>query len=310
MTPNRRTEAHRPWRLSALLVLVSLMAATLPASAAQWRGIESVPGASPVTVLVNEQSRIYFRVTSKRPLVLPITGPTRLRVITRLELPAATDQSVSYRLRFSAGSDVLKEYATETSMGSQARLASGATVLGKSRRTTVDIPRGREQLTIAVADSCAVLVRVEQAVPGKHGVPMVSLTPVSAPRSVTVVEGEKSIAYYSALPGKAVHLRVVGPITLDLLSRLDFDATMHGTQSYRFAIRDGDQVIRTVDLKTTKAATASYSDLKDWVPSKSNRTRIQLAEGLHEIALELVAPPQGAAEFHARIPQSALRNQE
>jgi hypothetical protein len=270
-----------------------------------------VPDATPVTVLVNGESRVYFRVTAERPLVLPVAGPARVRVVTRLELPTATDHPVPYTLRFATGAHVLKEYKTESSTGTQARLASGTAALGKSRRATVNVPHGENRLTLAVGDSSTrVLVRIERAAPGKQRDSMVSLTPVSAPRSVTVLEGEKSVAYYSALPGKPVQLRVVGPTTLELLSRLDFDSTMHGTQAYRFAVREGEKVIRTVETKTTKATTASYSEVKECVPSKCDHTRISLDEGLHEITLDLIAPRQGAIEFHARLPQTTLGNKQ
>ena len=89
--------------------------------------------------------------------------------------------------------------------------------------------------------------------------------------AVTVTEGEKSIAYYSVMPGKPVKLRVVGPTTLDLLARLDFGDTMRGVQTYRLVLSEGGRKFRELEFRTTKATTARYSELKDRVPSKFDR---------------------------------------
>ena len=96
----------------------------------------------------------------------------------------------------------------------------------------------------------------------------------------------------------------------ELLARLDFDATMHGTQSYRLRLTEQGRVLRDGSLKTTKAVAAIYTNLGDRTPSKFDRLSVPLGNGLHEIAVELVAPARGSAEIHARIPQPTVGNAE
>jgi hypothetical protein len=138
----------------------------------------------------------------------------------------------------------------------------------------------------------------------------VSLTPIKAPRSVSVIEGEKSIAYYSLMPGQPVVLRVVGPSTLDCLTRLDYDATMRGAQAYRLRIVERGRTLRTVDFRTTKSGGATYAELKDRVPSRYDRFSLPVGNGLHEIEVHLVKPANGSAEIHARIPEPSVGNTE
>jgi hypothetical protein len=127
---------------------------------------------------------------------------------------------------------------------------------------------------------------------------------------VIVVEGEKSIPYYSVKAGKPVKLRLVGPTTLAFITRLDFDAAMRGTVGYRLAITESGRHLRDVELKTTKATTASYANLTDRVPSKFDRFTLPFGEGTHEILVELVAPLGAVAEIHARIPQPSVGGAE
>ena len=200
---------------AAALGAMALYAAD--AAAGAWEAIERLPGQTPTTVVVNEQPRVYFRATSGKPLTIPIEGPARLRVVSRVELPPGSAEVASYGLRVSEGTRELDRQKTESSASSVVHLSGGGPAIGKSRRMSVDIPKGRHTLALAIEGPFAVLVRLQQAAPAKGEQPMVTLTPVDAVRSVMVTEGEKTIPYYSTMPGRPVKLRVVGPTTLDLL---------------------------------------------------------------------------------------------
>ncbi len=300
--------------MSRLVTVAAFAAATLFSSAAAragaWEAIERLPGQAAVSVLVNGQPRIYFRILPGKPLAISIDGPARLRIVSRVEMPPGSTEVVSYVLRVSEGANVLDQQKTETSASSAARLAAGSQAIAKSRRMGVEVPKGRHPLSLSVEGPFAVLVRLQQAAPAMGERPMVTLTPVEAARSVLVTEGEKTIPYYTALPGRPVKLRVVGPTTLDLLTRLDFDETMRGTQTYRLAITEGGRRLREVEFKTTKATTATYGNLKDRVPSKFDRLQLAIADGLHELAVELLAPAKGSVEIHARIPEPSTGTEE
>src|SRR5439155_3355501 len=126
---------------------------------------------------------------------------------------------------------------------------------------------GKHQITLAVENAAAVLVRLQQGAPARGEEPMATLTPINAPRSVTVNEGEKTIPYYTTFVGKPVRMRVVGPTILDLTIRLDFDATMRGGHGYRIVVSDKGRSARQLDFKTTKSTTAAFTNLRDRVPS-------------------------------------------
>src|SRR5207245_1097014 len=103
---------------------------------------------------------------------------------------------------------------------------------------------------------------------------------------------------------------VVGPTTLELLTRLDFDDTMRGTQAYRLSVTEKGRSVREVAFKTSKASTATYTNLKDRVPSKFDRLQLVIGPGLHELAVNLVSPARGAVEVHGRIPQPQTGTEE
>lgn len=292
------------------LLMTSILVALPAAAAPAWDAIEGLPGQKPVTVMVQDQARLYFRITSQTPLTVPVDGPARLRITSRLELPKGSQQVVSYSVRVSEKGREIERQDTESSSSSQVHDQEGMHEIGKSRKMTVDVPAGHHVLTISVNGTPSLLVRLHKAAPARDGEPTVTLTPFESPRSVTVNEGQKTISYHSVLPGKPVRLRVVGPTSLDLITRLDFDATMRGTHRYRLGISERGRRIREVEFGTTKSTTATFVDLTDRVPSKFDRVRLPIPVGIHEISIDLLAPRRGAAEIHARIPQPATGTQE
>ena len=298
-------------RLSAVSIPVLAALCSAPALADRWQAIEKLAGTTPVEVLVHGKSREYLRIASQAPLIIPIQGPARVRIVSRAEVPQGS-RVVTYTLRATEAGKAVETLDTETSVADDIRLPSGGPPLAKSRRMTFALPAGTHRLALSLSGIPTALVRIQQSA-GSAEEPMVSITPLRARRSVTVDEGEKLITYYSTTPGQPVEVRVVGPTTLELLTRLDFDPSMRGTQSYRLRVSEAGKPARTMEFKTTKAVAASFTNLRDRVPSKFDLVRIPVPDGTHEYAIELVEPARGtggAAEIHARIPAPSVGSEE
>jgi hypothetical protein len=293
---------------AAALVLVAIVA--IPAAAGSWTAFESLPDATPVEVQVGDNPRIYFTIRADRPLVVPVEGPVKLRVTTRAILPRGSTGVVTYEVRATEAGRLLDRISTETSAASEAKVEGAAYAVGKSRRLNFDVPAGRHRVTLEVSGTNSVLARIQQRAGTAGEAPTVSLTPIRAGRSVLVSEGEKIIPYYTSRKGQPVVVRVVGPTSLELLTRLDFDSSMRGTIAYWLRIAEGGRTLREAELRTTKATTAAYTNLPDRVPSKFDRIVLPVPEGTHEIAVELLQPAGGAAEIHARIPEPTVGEHE
>jgi hypothetical protein len=292
--------------LAPRVLLAALAALVLagPAAADRWESIESLPGRAPEIVKVKGKSRVYFRLTAQKPIAVTLAGPARLRVISRAVLAKGGGNTAAYQIVALEGGKALR--AAHEEAGAAAHVsAPGIPALAHGRTMILEVPDGTHRVELRLAGTAEVLVRLQRAAPAGSEA-WVSLTPVRASRSVSVIEGEKTIAYYSVRQGQPVALRVVGPTTLDVLARLDFDATMRGAQSYRLVFAERGRTVREAEFRTTKAAAATFSNLADRVPSKFDRLSLPVGPGLHEIDVSIVSPPGGVAEIHARIPQPAV----
>ena len=293
--------------LSLLPALLAALGLAGPAAAAHWEGVEHLPGRVPETVLVNGKPRVYFRLTREAPLTVPVAGPARLRVLSRAVLAKGARAPASYEVVALEGATMLRAATEAAGPASHAR-APGVPALADGRTMTIEVPEGAHAIRLRLSGVAVALVRLQRWVPAAEA--WVSLTPVRAARSVSVLEGEKTIAYYSVRRGQPIALRVVGPTTLDVLARLDFDTTMRGTQAYRLVFAERGRTVREAEFRTTKAPAATYSNLADRVPSKFDRLSLDVGPGLHEIEVSIASPPGGVAEIHARIPQPAVGSLE
>lgn len=295
-------------RSLALAVSAALFAVSPSFAALDWNGVESVPGRAPVVVKVAGHDRHYFRVTPREPLALTIQGPAKVRVVSRAEFAKGSRGVQTYRLRAMEGGKIIEELSTESSASEQVETGEGEQA-GKGRKLTFEVGEGSHNISLALDGAPAVLVRVRVA--GKRpAVGMVSLTPTDAARSLLLAEGEKTIPYYELTSAKPVRLRVIGPVSLDLVSRLCFDATMRGSLGYRITVTDGGRKVRDLVYTASKATTASFTNGRDLVPSKMDRVVLPLGAGTHELVFTLVEPARGSAVVHARIPAPTTGNEE
>ena len=278
-----------------------------PALASGFTAVETIAGATPVTVVVGSKPRVYFRLVSGAPLKFSVEGPARVRVVSRAE--CRDQEIVTYRLVATEATRELDRLQTESSASSEVHYLHGPVSLGKSRRLGFSVPKGRHEVVLSVSGVAAVAVRIQTS-RGRAPEHMVSLTPVQADHSVGVSEGEKLIPYYSVVSGSPVRLRVIGPTSLEISSRLDFDATMRGMQGYRLRVVEGNRTLREWDLKTTKALGATYANVRDRVPSKVSVSRLLIPSGSHDITVQLLGPPRATAQIHARIPEPSVGNEE
>jgi len=293
-----------------LLLLVVAPPATAARSGA-WDPVERLEGTPPIVVEVGRKPRLYFPLSPGRPLEIPVEGPARIRIVSRAVVAKDARAPVNYTLRVAAGDKVLGEARTESSRAPNAWRRDGKGAVCKSRTLVIEVPAGRHRLVVRTEGAPSLLVRILVASPRRDPkAKMVSLTPTTAARSVTVVERELMIPYYTTRVASPVVFRVIGPTRLELSSRLDFETTMRGPQRYRLAIRVDGTPAREEAFTTTKAAAASYSEPKDRLPSKIDRIVLPIGEGTHDVAIELIAPKKGTAQIHGRIPQPSIGNEE
>jgi hypothetical protein len=257
-----------------------------------------------ITVVVKGKEKTYFGLVKDKPLSLKLAGPGTLTIVTRVIVAARDTAAASYSIDVRERTTLVKQYRTRAA-ASDATAAGMTGVPGKSRKFTIAVPPGNHayELLLAQAPASEAMVRfLFSRTAGKRE--EVNLQASSYDRIVTAVVKEKMITYYVASKSKNVTLTVVGPTTLTVTTRLNFEPSMTGRQGYTVHVAEGNRQAARQALFTTKSMASYYRELKDVVAGKPETFSVEVPEGKHTYVFSLLETAAKSVSLKLSIPQS------
>ncbi len=295
--------------LGVALMLCSMVSAALcggKASLTPTRG-------KPISVIANGKAKKYYVVTKSETVELQAEGPSKLDVFTRLSIQPDENGPQQYTITVKQGQAVVKEYTTSSEKSSATYENSGY-IPAKSRKFTLLVPAGNHTYTFSLTQTnhAEVALRFTMNV-GKKGIAAggtITLEPMSYDRVATEVASEKLITYYVSSARKEVELRVVGPTTLTIAARLNFDAKMQGEQKFAVAVYEKDQRVSLESFTATKALDAMYKDWEEVVPGKLNSMVFTVPTGEHTYRFSLENSSARSISLKFSIPEKDLKNED
>jgi hypothetical protein len=290
------------------LILLSLLFLASSAWTAGRKSVAVVPSnGRPVTIVIAGKEKDYYLVGKKAPVKFQVDGPGKLVVMSRLKLPAASTGVEKYTLVLKDGGRVLKSQSTQTDK-SDAAFNGAEGVPGKSRKFVVAIPEGSFSYELWLDDTpleAAVKIQLQPA----KGQKLVALEPLSYDRIVTANVKENRLVYYVGSKTRPVQLRVVGPATLTVSVRLNYDVTMKGKQKFSVVVQEGANLVKQVPLIATKSTGLSYEEWKDVVPGKSDDLMLSVPKGEHVYKFSPGETAGQSIALRFSIPKKALSNE-
>ncbi len=107
-----------------------------------------------VGVVVREKETTYYRQTSKNDLTMKFVGPTRVRILTRAEVPGGDmDRTIKWRLEVKSDGKSLGVFPCEEQVSSIAGHSTQSDfVMTAAAAVNINIPEGKHDITISVLD--------------------------------------------------------------------------------------------------------------------------------------------------------------
>jgi hypothetical protein len=238
-----------------------------------------------VKLTVSGKARQYYVLDRECQLTVTISGPSELKIMSRLELKSQTatpDYSFEITNEETRKTKTVRhssKYSEKTDFPDK----SGA-FLGVLRSKIVDIPSGTHTYMIHVAESSSdrIFVRLSQKTNEfTGGTSVVAITPSEFTSSVDLISNETVYTYYRIGSADRAALRLVGPATLKVLSRLEYTPEMKGAQKWKV------QVIEDGTPKKSFALSGNTSDVNQYVkacnllPSRAETFFVEIPEGEH-----------------------------
>jgi hypothetical protein len=259
---------------------------------------------SPRTTIsvVKRVEQEYYLLTKDHPLVFNVEGPHHLRVYMRLLWTETMSNKESYKL-------IIKEDNQEkilnftTELSTTARGANNKKY-SKWRSFYLEIPQGRHEYKISLleAKSDTLALRFSFEKPREYR----KILPEKPYKELQFVERERIINYYELPTTGSIKIQVEGPAILKVSSRLNYDYTMEGKQTYTLVARVGSKEWQTKTFNTSKSETGIYKNAPMLIPSRPSNMYLNIPPGSYrlEFVLKSTLAQSGALTFYYKPKES------
>jgi len=308
---NRKMIRSSRYAISLVLGIITLPFSFHTAFGARTVTLKPING-KVITVIVDGKNLSYYLLSKTNPIKLEIDGPAKIKIQTRLSIPVQYSTIEKYSIKVSEKDKVIKLQST-SSEKSDASYNNSKFIPGKIRKFTLEVPEGTHTYEFSLENTNlteAVLKfnSISKSKKGKKD--RITLEPLSYDKVVTTFIKEKLLTYYVCSKERNVQLRIIGPTRLQTTLRLNFDATMKGTQPYAISIYEEGERVLLKPLSTTKSLGINYEGWKDVVPGKTNKIFLDVPRGEHTYIFILEETAARSVSLTFSIPKSDLDNED
>jgi hypothetical protein len=294
------------------LILVAVVAAVTASlahevGAADWKSFRPADYSAKTSISVDGKERTYYRFTADEPLTFSVEGPTRIKILTRVRIPNNLE-TAEY------GVSVTRDGVRVETVEKEAYPKDGAFYIafnsfrpGVIRRVYIDVPTGRHGYEIAATGRHTVDARLFESADSKPS--LASMAPRDYESVETLNYRDKELTYYLLTKDVPVVLDVVGPTTVKVNTRLLYDATMLGEQTYVVGVREGDEPECLYRIDAEPSETVVMRDRADVIPGALRHFLLEVPGGVHSYEFRLVDTVAGGLAVKFYIPRGDLANE-
>lgn len=236
-------------------------------------------------ILVSGKRRGYFVLEEGRQIEIKVQGPSRLKVVSRVILNGAADSTEYTYLALRKGSRKTLTFSHRTHASDKVAFV-GATegAISASRTKIVDIPRGEHVYSFYLPTGAARKLLLRFALDTHaftNGTQVVAVTPGEFTTQVDLVTAEEVSSYYRIGTGEHPALTLIGPATLKVMARIEFDVSMTGKQKWKVLVTEDGRVKGTYSLTSVKSDITTYREASDRVASRAEIFYVEVPAGEH-----------------------------
>ena len=288
-------------RIVAFILLTLIVGVTQSFSAqSKWKEIKPKKFDKKVTINVSENERIYYSASDKDDVTIEITGPSTIRILTRLELPKEKAKNYKYSVLYKKDKKKTKTKHLKTKPSKQASMKNGQK-LGQSRSFYLKVPKGKHRYTFSSKDAQVYLRFFRKKITWVH------YTPKGKKDIITLQYQEKELPYIRLKGGDNISLDLYGPTKVKVISRLEYTSKMTGELSYRLQVSENAEVINSYNLTTYKSETTTYKEKSDLIPARKRTFYFYVPKGKHEYKIKLLETDYSAL-LRFFIPKNHVNN--
>jgi hypothetical protein len=112
----------------------------------KWVSLAPLPPTEPIDLFAGEEAAHYYRFSQEKPMRIEIIGPTKLRVMTRVENSFNMKGRANYRLQIRQEGQVVQSYQLSSKRSETTSYKNNQKLVpGKAREVVFIVPKGRQR---------------------------------------------------------------------------------------------------------------------------------------------------------------------
>ncbi len=257
-----------------------------------WKSFKPDKSPKPVKALVMGKRLNYYPLEKGEEIFVTLEGPTQLRVLSRIEFGTDFGGEKSYYLRCEREYGKTSRFRRVTTASATATLAYDPAIhLGASRSVYLKVPAGRHTYRFYVGSKSTYRLYLrfyERKVALQTESETIALTPSQFSTEIPLVVNEEQVSYYRVGHQDSLTLNVIGPTSVKVLARLEFDPTMFADQKFRIRVLEDGNEKQVYPLRSAPSEVAQYLEMSETVVGKGAKFFIEVPRGKHEYQFEII----------------------
>lgn len=236
-------------------------------------------------LVIAGKSRTYFVLDNDSQISVAVEGPSQLKIMSRLELNSES-ATPDYAIEV-----IMEEGKKPRTIHHTSKLSEKADmpdseqgIIGVLRSKVIDVPSGKHSITIRVPENSGdkVYVRLSQKTNEfTGGTSVVAMTPFEYTTAIELVTNETAYTYYRIGESDRAALKLVGPATLKVLSRIEYSPDMKGSQRWRVQVLEDGKPKKSYGMSAGTSDVIQYRLPSQFVASRAETFFVEIPAGEH-----------------------------
>jgi hypothetical protein len=294
----------KPRRLFAAAAVILCLA-----EAPLAKALEPARYAERIVITIQGKDRAYHAGTESSPVEFHVVGPTTIRVVARIELGRrGTARPLTVQAKLNG--EKPRSYSFREGRSPDAGIREDPELpISRSASFYLTVGRGVHRCQIwGEAPRGKIWLRALSAERPKQS-RSVAYWPSEWADVVPLIVREQEYKYYRATAERPVKLEILGPTTIEVRSRFEFDFATKGIQDYRIQVLEDGALKRSDAFSSRRSHVCVYRDQLELVPGRANKFHITVGRGRHVFAFVPQPRPDSSLGVLLRffVPRSALK---
>jgi len=296
-----------------LIVLSTLMSFTQTLAQSKTKAVKPKNVKSKTSIIISGNSRTYYPLLGKGKSILNVKGPGTLKIILRAQFRSKAQNTVDYMVFYSINGGQKNEVDfKDVERDSRATFKEASLGFpGTGEIFVLELARGNNTIQLwSGSENLKIYARYLFTQIKEKKIEWVSLSPLYPNEPVSLVTNENVATYYRFSQKKPLKIRISGPTTLKILSRIENHFEMKGRIDYRLQVKEDGTVRNTYQLSSVRSEVTTYRKNCGRTPGKANEIIVTVPGGSHVYEIIPLDKDKDSILARIRFPKKDVKIKE